>query len=173
MNYLLYGLESPRLFFREMKSYDYNTWLEYFRDPKTAEHWFFERKIPELACEDWYRSQFTRIDRDQGGMNAILEKGSGKLIGHCGLLIQQVDGIQELEIGYGLLPEFWGKGYATEAISVCIKTAFQRNLADSLISIIAISNWQSERVALKNGFQLEHITTYHGNRVNIFRIRKR
>ncbi|BAU53714.1 hypothetical protein MgSA37_01884 [Mucilaginibacter gotjawali] len=106
MNYLLYGLESPRLFFREMKSYDYDTWLEYFSDPKTAEHWFFERKIPELACEDWYLSQFARSNRDQGGMNAILEKGSGKLIGHCGLLIQQVDGIQELEIGYGLLPEF-------------------------------------------------------------------
>ncbi len=172
MNYLLYGLESPRLFFREMKTYDYETWLEYFRDPKTSEHWFFERKIPELACEDWYRSQFARIERDQGGMNAVLEKESGKLIGHCGLLIQRVDGIQELEIGYGLLPEFWGKGYATEAVRVCIKTAFQRNLVDSLISIIATGNLQSERVAQKNGLQLEKVTAYHGNHVDIFRIRK-
>jgi len=34
MNYLLYGLESPRLFFREMKAYDYVAWLEYFRTQK-------------------------------------------------------------------------------------------------------------------------------------------
>ena len=169
---MLYELESPRLFFREMKAYDNETWLEYFRDPKTSEHWFYERKIPDLACNDWYRSQFARIDRDQGDMNAILEKGSGKLIGHYGLLLQKVDGIQELEISYGLLQEFWGRGYATEAVSVRIKTAFQRNLADSLISIISTSNLRAERVALKNGLQFEEVTIYHGNNVNIFRIRK-
>jgi ribosomal-protein-alanine N-acetyltransferase len=172
MNYLLYGLESARVFFREMKYHDYATWLEYFRDPKTSERWFYERKAPKKACDDWYHHHFARIEPDQGGMNALLEKESGSLIGHCGLLVQRVDGIQELEIGYGLLPAYWGKGYATEAVSICIKAAFQRGLADSLICIISPTNLQSERVALKNGLLLEKVTTYHGNQVNIYRIRK-
>lgn len=38
-------------------------------------------------------------------MNALIHKETGIFIGQCGLLKQMVDGIDELEIGYSLLPE--------------------------------------------------------------------
>ncbi len=47
-------------------------------------------------------------------MNALIEEETGKLIGHCGFLIQNVDGKAELEIAYSLLPEFWNKRFAIE-----------------------------------------------------------
>ena len=47
-------------------------------------------------------------------MNALIEKETGKLIGHCELLIQNVDKKSELEIGYSLSHKFWNKGFATE-----------------------------------------------------------
>ncbi|MBS1577911.1 MAG: GNAT family N-acetyltransferase, partial [Bacteroidetes bacterium] len=65
-------------------------------------------------------------------MNALIEKESGRLIGHCGLLVQTVDNITELEIAYSLLPEFWNKGYATEAASKCRDYAFENDFSDSL-----------------------------------------
>ncbi len=94
------------------------------------------------------------------------------MIGHCGLLIQTVDQVQELEVGYSLLPEFWNNGYATEAAKKCLEYAFANELSESVISIISITNLPSEKVALKNGMTISQQTTYHGNKVNIFRINK-
>jgi ribosomal-protein-alanine N-acetyltransferase len=102
----------------------------------------------------------------------VIEKSSGKLIGHCGLLVQTVDNLNELEIGYSLLPEFWGNGYASEAALRCRDYAFQNNLTESLVSIISLTNIPSQNVAFKNGMIVEKETDYRGNRVNIFRITK-
>ena len=56
-----------------------------------------------------------------GGM---IEKGSGELIGQCGLTYQEFNGQQVPEIGYLLRAEYWHKGYATEAAIACKEYAF-------------------------------------------------
>src|SRR5690606_32134123 len=116
--------------------------------------------------------QFLRYKNGLGGMNALIEKETGRLIGHCGLLAQSVDNIAELEIGYSLLPDFWNKGYATEAAKKCRDYAFENNFSASLISIISLSNIPSQKVAFKNGMKIDKQTTYNNNEVYIFRIDK-
>jgi ribosomal-protein-alanine N-acetyltransferase len=105
-----------------------------------------------------------------GGMNALISKASGELIGICGLLVQTVDDIQELEIGYSVLPKFWLKGYAFEAAQKCKEHAFENNFSDSLISIIHVDNIPSQKVARKNGMHLDKTTAYKDNPVHIFRV---
>jgi [ribosomal protein S5]-alanine N-acetyltransferase len=170
MNYLLSSHQTPRLLFREVSLTDFDSWLKFFEDPETSKHWVEEKETPKIACEKWYQRQFERHQNNHGGMNALIEKSSGKLVGHCGLLVQTVDGATELEIGYSLLPEFWGKGYAIEAAKKCKEHAFENNLATSLISIISLSNLPSQKVAIKNGMSIEKQTVYKGNQVYIFRI---
>jgi len=172
VKYLLEGHETERMIFRKISHLDFNDWLKFFQDPTTSLHWEQEKESPQVACEKWYQKQFWRYDQDKGGMNALIEKSSGRLVGHCGLLVQTVDDIVELEIGYSLLPEFWNKGYAAEAAINCRNFAFQNNFADSLISIISLSNLPSQKVAIKNGMAIEKETIYHGNKVYIFRISK-
>jgi [ribosomal protein S5]-alanine N-acetyltransferase len=170
MNYLLERQETARLIFRKIREGDFSDWLKFFQDPNTSLHWIEEKETPVIACEKWYQKQQWRYDNDKGGMNALIEKSDGNLIGHCGLLVQTVDGIPELEVGYSLLPEFWNKGYAFEAAHRCKEYAFQNNFSDSLISIISLTNLPSQKVALKNGMTVEKETLYHGNKVFIFRV---
>jgi [ribosomal protein S5]-alanine N-acetyltransferase len=170
VKYLLDGEQTERLIFRKIQDSDFNEWVEFFRDPRTHMHWTPLQNQPDAECKQWYEKQHWRYENDLGGMNVLLEKKSGRLIGHCGLLVQTVDDVTELEIGYSLLPAFWNQGYASEAAKKCRDLAFENKFADSLISIISKTNIPSQTVATRNGMTIEKATIYHGNEVFIFRI---
>lgn len=170
MKYLLDKQESDRLLFRKISLSDFDVWLEFHKNSETSKHWIAEKEDPETACKKWYERQFERYATNLGGMNALIDKKTNLLIGHCGLLVQVVDGISELEIAYSLLYEFWNKGYATEAAIKCRDFAFDNALSSSLISIISLTNIPSQNVAIKIGMAIDKKTVYKGNNVNIFRI---
>jgi len=172
MNFLLKNQQTKRIQFRRVLLSDFKNWLPFFENPITSQYWSATVETPKIECEKWYKKQAYRYQNNLGGMNALIEIKTGKLIGHCGLLVQNVDRITELEIAYSLLPEFWNKGYATESAKKCIDFAFQNNLTSSLISIISVTNIPSEKVALKNEMKIDKRTVYRNNEVNIFRINK-
>ncbi len=170
MKYLLTNQASKRLTYRSLLVSDYDKWLTFHQDPNTSRFWKPAYSSPEKECIQWFKNQFNRYANDLGGMNAMIEKETSQLVGFCGLLVQKVDGIEELEIGYSLLPEFWGKGYASEGAQKCKKFAFENEFVESLISIISLENIPSQKVATRNGMTLEKRTSYHDNPVYIFRI---
>lgn len=172
MKYLLDGAETERLLFRKIAASDFNDWLVFHQDASTSLYWNEAKSTAIEECTKWYAKQFNRYNNELGGMNALVEKETGRLVGHCGLLVQTVDGVKELEIAYSLLPAWWNKGYATEAAANCRDIAFKNNYSDSLISIISVANIPSEKVAVKIGMMIEKQTVYNGNWVNIFRIKK-
>jgi RimJ/RimL family protein N-acetyltransferase len=172
MKYLLDGEETSRLRFRRIDESDFINWLPFFEESESFRYWNVKLEAPEIECRKWYDKQLWRYEHDKGGMNALVEKSSGKLVGHCGLLVQNIDNENELEIGYSLLPTFWNKGFASEAAVKCRDVAFNRDYASSLISIISLTNAPSARVALKNGMVIDKQTAYYDNAVNIFRIKK-
>ena len=172
MKYLLENEETARLYFRKTNSSYFDQWLNFFEDPSSIEHWVGQYEKPSLECEKWFDRQAARYENDEGGMNALIEKQSGKLVGNCGLLVQTIDQKSELEVAYSLLPFYRNKGFATEAAKKCIDFAFKNNFAESLISIVSLTNAPSANVALKNGMRIEKQTFYKENKVNIFRITK-
>lgn len=169
-NFLLEGQETERLVFRKFVPSDFEAWLPFHQDPRSSQYWEGLPQDPIQACKEQFERLFERYDTNLGGMNALTQKVSGKLIGMCGLLVQTVDETRELEIGYSILPEYWKKGYATEAAIKCKAYAFENKLANSLISIIHIDNVPSQKVALNNGMYLDITTVYKNNPVDIFRI---
>ncbi len=83
----------------------------------------------------------------------ITVKGSDRVIGSCDFNHHHEDDV--FEIGYMLHPDFWGRGYMTEAVSALIEIGFTLlNLHKVEIRCYG-SNKQSQRVAEKLGFTLE------------------
>lgn len=168
--YLLTGSSTVRLQFAKLQEEDFESWLEFHRDPLSSLYWAGLPEQPEDACREQFERTFERYRQGLGGLNAVRLKEGDTLAGLCGLLVQQVDGQEELEIGYSILPRLWGKGLATEAARHCRDTAFSMGWAESLISIIQRDNQGSIQVALKNGMHREKSTTYKNNPVYIYRI---
>lgn len=170
-NCLLVGEETERLYFRKFEKSDFDAWLPFHQDPLSTRYWEGLPVDPDEACHQQFEKFFERYEKNLGGMNALILRSTGAVIGMAGLLIQTVDDLQELEIGYSILPEYWRKGYATEAAIKCKTYAFDNKLADTLISIIHVDNLPSQKVAMNNGMHLDTTTTYKDNPVHIFRIR--
>jgi [ribosomal protein S5]-alanine N-acetyltransferase len=51
-----------------------------------------------------------RYATDSHGLWAMVLKTNGELSGDCGLRIQDVDGANEVEIGYHVRRDYWGRG---------------------------------------------------------------
>lgn len=172
MQYLLEGESSERLYFRKISIDDFDSWLDFHKDPRSTLYWKGDYGSPDEECQKWYNRQLFRYENNLGGHNALIEKKTKNLVGHCGLLVQEVDGNRELEIGYSLLPKYWGHGFATEAAKKCMDFAFQNKFAERLISIISLTNIPSQKVAKNIGMQIGKDTRYHGNDVHIFEMSK-
>jgi RimJ/RimL family protein N-acetyltransferase len=170
MHYPPAHLETERLNMRPIVAEDAKTWQAFIDNDEAMEFMrtFYppEIKYPALY---WIGFALNRYFEGRYGMMALIDKQTGAMVGQCGLLAQVVDDLPELEVGYHILPQYWGKGYAPEAAKFFINYAFENNLADSIISVIDVGNVKSQRVAEKNGLFREKQTVQLGDDVYIYR----
>lgn len=80
----------------------------------------------------------------------FFELSSGALIGCCGLRPYRGN---QYEIGFHLRPQFWKKGYATEAATAVIGYAFSVLKAEALFAGHNPNNVASSKVLRKLGFR--------------------
>ncbi len=175
MNYLLPDVETDRLKFRLLTIDDFDSWLPLFEE-KDRMHFLGldPLKSAKELCQFWFDKALARYEEGRGGLNALIEKSTGKFVGQCGLLSQTIDEEEYLEVGYSILPEFWGKGYATEAAIKCKEEGFKRNHSDVLISMVHSENTGSAIVAKRNGMKLiRHLPSYFDQPFDMYGVSKK
>ena len=99
-------LETSRLQLREMKLEDFDDLHAVFSDPIAMEH--YPKPFDREATVGWINWNIRNYSQHGFGLWAVILKSEDRLIGDCGLTIQQVDGVAELEIGYHTLRSHWG-----------------------------------------------------------------
>lgn len=97
-----------------------------------------------------------QYEKNGTGRLAIIEKDTEKFIGWSGikLLTEEVNGFKNVyELGYRLLPEFWGKGYATESAEASLDFGFNHLNADKIYAYADVENQSSNHILTKLGFE--------------------
>jgi len=89
------------------------------------------------------------------GLWGTVEKNSGRLIGRCGILYQDINGKVDAELAYLLDRSTWRKGFATEAANEIVRLAGEKLGFKRMVAVIHPDNLGSIRVAEKCGFELE------------------
>lgn len=146
-------LETERLLLRYQTADDIEPLISLWTDPSVTEHSGGPRDA------DWLKGEFesTALEpkKYEYDLWPVIEKSSGKVVGHCGYLDKDIEGKVEIEINYYFLPSAWGKGYATEISKALISYAFSKMELDRLIALIKPENESSAKVAEKIGMKLE------------------
>jgi len=161
-------LESDRLRLRELRQEDFSALYAMFNDPLVMRYYPSTRD--EAATQEWLDRMFSYYAESGLGLWAIELKDQAQFVGQCGLLLQDVDGIEELEIGYLLASAHWHQGYATEAARACKKHAFEVLGRDHVISLIRPINGPSRAVAMRNGMTVWKTTTFRGFETLVYRV---
>lgn len=105
----------------------------------------------------WMQKQLQRYKDWNFGLWAVYLKQTGKMIGQCGITMQEYRTGLVPEIGYLFARNYWHKGYATEAAKACREYGFNTLHFDTIYSIIRDTNIPSQKVAIRNG--MRHIDT--------------
>lgn len=146
-------LETERLYLRRQRASDIDALTDLWSDPQVT---IF---LGGPRDREWLRKVFEETARDpfaeKYDLWPVIEKATGPVIGHCGLLDKDVEGRTEIELNYILSPSGWGKGYATEIGQAIIDYAFDKLQLKRLIALIEPENQPSKRVALRLGMHLE------------------
>jgi len=153
-------LETERLRLRHFEPGDVAALEAVLGDP-IAMRWY-PAPFDHDGVTAWIERNLNHYQREGHGLWAMVLKASGELIGDCGCVMQEVEGRQELEIGYHVRRDQWGNGYATEAARACMDYAFNKLGAGRVISMIRPENINSRRVAEKNGLTCENIVFWRG-----------
>lgn len=163
-------LETERLFLREITEDDPDDLLEIWGDPEAMR--LFPQTLNRDQMKAWIERNDKRYQQYGHGIWAVIRKSDGELVGDCGLMMQEVDGVEELEVGYHFKPRYWGNGYATEAARGCMEYAFTGLGCRRLISMIRPENFSSRRVAERNGLRIEKEVFWRGYRHYVYVTKK-
>ncbi len=141
-------IETPRLSLCRPYSQDFSTLENLWRDEKVREF------LGGVVTDDIIRQKMIDLqyhwDLHQFGQWVVFEKCSTKLIGLCGLHYSD-DGI---EISYMFFPQFWGKGFAREAVLASVDYGFNTLKIETIIAITQAANIKSCQLLNKNGMKL-------------------
>lgn len=151
-------LETNRLFLRRMTNAD----VEYvyaMRSDKDVMRFIRAAETSRNATESWIELISSRWETERIGFCAVIEKSSKRFAGWCGLWrLKETD---EIEVGYALLKEFWGRGFAVEASEVFLAYGFEELKVEKIVAVTDPENKNSRRVMEKLGMSFDGTGNYY------------
>jgi len=150
-------LETKRLIIRDQIIDDFRFIWEIRNDPEVCQ---FTGGVTSFSKDELYDNHVKRCQNKNNKPKeySVILKATGEYIGYCGFQLCEVLG--GIEILYGFLSDYWGKGYGTEATKAVLKYGKERLALDKIYAAVNLSNHASEKVLLKSGMKYVEIIEY-------------
>jgi len=153
-------LETERLYLREWVPDDWVRFKPLVTDPDVIRYihqgdpWTDERIQRRIL-------EYIEFGQTRGWhLWAVIHRADSRLIGFCGFADYF---LPDVEIGWRLLPEYWGRGLATEAARATLDYGFRTWNFPRVISVAQTPNRASIRVMEKLGMTYDGKFEHHGD----------
>lgn len=91
-------------------------------------------------------------ERHGWGFWAVEEQSTGRVVGEVGLMLFEGRG-PEVEIGWCVARDVWGRGYASEAAAAWLDVGFGALGLDRIIAVVLPGNVRSRRLCTRLGMR--------------------
>lgn len=146
-------LRTPRLRLVPVRADDVDALHALWTDPGVRRYLWDDRVIErEVAAERVEATLAHRAERGYG-LWTLRPADGDDVIGFCGF--QPLDGGDEVELLYGILPDHWGRGLVVEAARAAIDELFATLAPARLWALADPPNLQSFRVMEKLGMRFD------------------
>jgi len=149
-----FNIETSRLQLRWLNADDAAFIYRLVNDPQWLRY-IGDKQVHDLdAARDYIESGPRAMYQKFGfGLNLVSLKDDATAIGICGLL--QRDSLTDPDLGFALLPEYCGRGYAREAAQAVLQHGFTALGQARIVAIVNSGNRDSIRLLEKLGFHLD------------------
>jgi RimJ/RimL family protein N-acetyltransferase len=148
-------LETERLLLREWRETDVNHYMTLAGDVGyncfSRPGRFLVHTTEEATSK--VRERMLLFQQRRLGKFPIFLKASGEFIGTCGMDPFELEGHSEVELGYRLCLNFWGKGYAKEAATAILSYGRSDLKLAKIIAFALPQNKASLRILEQLGFR--------------------
>jgi RimJ/RimL family protein N-acetyltransferase len=168
------GFETERLVVRSWNIGDAASFFDIYRRWEVAR--WLGANPQALGTLDEAEARVTRWAElnktsDVAGRWAVQLREDGRVVGTV-LLVPLPDGDGELEVGWHLHPDAWGRGYATESARGALRWGFDRGM-DEVLAVVRPDNVASQAVCARLGMEpLGRTSRYYGSELELFRLRR-
>lgn len=159
-------LETERLTLRKLTPDDAEFIFELLNEPSWIQN-IGDRHIRTMDDARAYimNGPVKSYEQNGFGLWAIVLKETNETIGMCGLIKR--DNLEDVDIGYALLPKFWSKGYAVEAARGTKEYAKDVVELKRLVAIVDPVNEDSIRVLEKIGLHYEKMVRLSADDIDL------
>ncbi len=142
-------METKRLYMREMTLDDFDALYAVLADSDIMQHYPYT--FDEQRVKNWILKNIERYEIFGFGLWAVCQKQDNKMIGDCGLTMQNINGVIKPEIGYHIAKAYQRQGYAKEAAGACRDWTFQNTPFGKIYSYMRAENIASIATAKSIG----------------------
>ncbi len=145
-------LVSERLSYPQVYTADIKDYLSWYTDDEVMKY-ITGRGLTRPEAEARFKVALGINDQHpDAGLYAVRKRGSDLFVGIAKFVYKDP---HEAEVGYGMLPEYWGKGYASEILDCMVKLSKKHHRVTKLIAIVNPENLNSRKVLTKKGFTFD------------------
>ncbi len=155
-------LETKNLILRPYNALDWSGFLQFMLSPQVTNYLNFtaEQTTPKGARELFEMTLNSYTTSEPLFALVIAQQKNDLFIGSCGF--STPDKQQNCECFYALLPEYWGQGFATEAMIQLLDYGFHQLGIKSVIAHVNRDNLASIQVAKKLAMNYQGLIEFKG-----------
>ena len=154
-------LRTQRLVLRPISPSDVDALHTFWIDPAVRKYLWDNEIISKETVVDIIRcSEESFRERGLGLFAIELLDRPGQLVGFCGL--RPMEGGEDVELLYGILPRYWGEGMVTEAAREVLRHGFESCGLARIMGVTDTPNQRSVRVMQRLGMIFQDRRQYKG-----------
>lgn len=157
--------ETERLIVRHFIKDDCNNFFLLNGDPEVMR---YIRPVKSREETDLFFEEIILYSKNNPayGRMAVIEKHSKVFVGSFAII--PLENSEHMQVGYSLLPIYWGKGYATELVRTGLQYVFTQTNLLEIFAVTESLNSDSPKVLLKNGFVFEKTYAEGDKNLNLY-----